>query len=57
MYLLCVLGWAGLLLWRLGRCTSLLFPLTSSTLTFACLCLRLVVAVVAGRVECIYAIS
>ena len=64
MYLLCVLGWAGLLLWRRGRwlpslrlSSLLLFPLTSSTLTLACLCLRLVVAAEVGRVECMYAIS
>ena len=37
--------------------TALLFPLTSSTPTLACLCLRLVVAVDVGRVECMYAIS
>jgi hypothetical protein len=54
VYLLCVLGWVGLrpvASWALVAVPmALLFPLTSSIPTFACLCLRLVV-------ECMYAIS
>ena len=62
MLCICCVYWGGLVFscgaWALvAVLTALLFPLTSSTLTLACLCLRLVVAVVAGRVECMYAIS